>query len=99
MKHRIILTWYCIEAAYARIMRLFGFRKDSSIIPNGMYCYEIDEDKNKNVPRENGGYWIKTCKYHRSTNKTGGVACTYVGYFGFDLCLYDQCKICGKNKD
>jgi hypothetical protein len=44
---------------------------------------------------QTNGYWIKTCKYYRSTPETKGVACTYIGYMGFDPCLYDQCKICG----
>lgn len=60
-----------------------------------MYCYEYDEERNTKEPINDGGYWVKTCKYYRSTPKTKGVACTYVGYMGFDPCLYDQCKICG----
>ena len=31
--------------------------------------------------------------------KTGGIACTYIGYYGFDPCLYDECKICGQNEE
>jgi hypothetical protein len=27
------------------------------------------------------------------------VACIYVGFYGFDFCLYDQCKICGVNDE
>jgi hypothetical protein len=27
------------------------------------------------------------------------VACIYVGFYGFDFCLYDQCKICGINDE
>jgi len=62
-----------------------------------MYCYEHDVERNIKEPIN--GYWIKPCKYYRSTNKSKGVACTYVGYFGFDVLLYDQCKICGENEE
>lgn len=33
------------------------------------------------------------CKYFRITKEKAG--CTYLGYFGDDLLLTDQCKICG----
>lgn len=57
-----------------------------------MYCYEY-VDRTEKEPAD--GYWTKPFKYYRSTPKTKGIACTYVGHIGFDVCLYDQCKICG----
>lgn len=77
---------------------IFGVLKSEDPIPNDTpYCYLWDEEKNNRNPID--GYWIKPCKYYRTTPKTKGVACTYVGYFGFDPCLYDQCKICGVKED
>ena len=99
MKHKLKLLWYYAETRYAKLLCIFGVRRSASIIPKGQYCYVWDEERNINEPCTDGGYWIKTCKYYRSTLKTGGVACTYTGFFGFDFCLYDQCKICGENDE
>ena len=93
MRTKLRLLWYWIETRYAKLLRLFGVVRSADCIPDGMYCYEYDEERNAKEPTD--GYWIKTCKYYRSTPKTKGVACTYAGYMGFDPCLYDQCKICG----
>ena len=97
MKHKLRLLWYYAETRYVKLLRIFGVRRSTSVIPKGQYCYVWDEERNTKEPCSDGGYWIKTCKYYRSTTKTGGVACTYTGYYGFDPCLYDQCKICGVN--
>ena len=97
VKEFIILLWFYLETKFMRFLKLFRFKSDSSVIPNGMYCYTIDNERNVNQPCKNGEYWIKPCKYFRGTQKTGGIACTYVGYFGFDPCLFDQCKICSVN--
>lgn len=97
MKYKIILVWYYLETRYTKLLRIIGIKRNASIIPNGQYCYDLDEERNANQPHTNGGYWIKPCKYYRSTPKTKGIACTYTGFFGFDFCLYDQCKICGQN--
>lgn len=94
----IKLTWYYIETRYTKILNLFGIKKDISIIPHGLYCYAWDYEKNKKQSCTDG-YWIKTCKYYRSTLETKGIACTYEGYYGFDPCLYDQCKICSINDE
>lgn len=99
MKQRIILASYYIEAMCSRLLRMFGVRRNVSAIPDGQYCYIIDKERNEKEPIKNGGYWIKPCRYYRGTKKTGGVACIYVGFYGFDFCLYDQCKICGVNDE
>lgn len=85
MKHKLRLLWYYAETRYVKLLRIFGVSRSVSVIPKGQYCYVLDEER------------YTTCKYYRSTQKTGGVACTYTGFFGFDVCLYDQCKICGEN--
>jgi hypothetical protein len=90
IKNRVKLLWYYTETRYTKLLHIFGVERDSSVIPEGMYCYV-------NEPRADGGYWIKICKYHKCTPETKGIACTYIGFYGFDCCLYDQCKICGVN--
>ena len=95
MRTKLRLLWYWLETRYAKLLRLFGVVRSTDCIPDGMYCYEYDEERNAKEPAD--GYWLKTCKYYRSTPKTKGIACTYVGYMGFDPCLYDQCKICDVN--
>ena len=95
---RLKLIWYYIETRFVLLYLFFGFKRNDKVIPKGMYCYIIDEERNIKEPCKDGSYWIKKCPYYRSTGKTGGIACTYDGFFGFDLCLYDQCKICGINK-
>lgn len=95
---KLRLLWYWLETRYVKLLRLLSVVRSTDCIPNGMYCYEYDEERNAKEPCEDGGYWVKTCKYYRNTPKTKGVACTYVGYMGFDPCLYDKCKICGEKE-
>ena len=98
MKTNLKLFWYYIEILFSRLITWFGFKHNDKVIPKGYYCYEIDHERNLKEGTE-FGYYIKPCKYYRSTTKTGGIACIYLGYFGFDPGLYDQCKLCGKNMD
>jgi hypothetical protein len=98
MKTLFKLLWYYIETRYVKLLHIFGINRDASIIPKGQYCYVWDNERNINEPCTNDGYCIKPCKYYRSTKKTRGIACTYIGFFGFDICLYDQCKFCGENE-
>ncbi len=95
MKERLILLWYFVEVLFAKVMLRFGVKKDSSVIPEGVYCYSFDKEKNAKEPLK-GGFWIEQCKYFRSTKNGTGIACTYCGFYGFDFCLYDRCKICGE---
>jgi len=90
----IKLLWYWVEIKYVKLVRIFGIIPSTDCIPKGMYCYEHDKERSIKEPLKDGEYWIKICKYHRSTQKTKGIACTYIGYMGFDPSLYDQCKIC-----
>lgn len=82
------------EILYSRACIFLKINKDATVIPEGHYCYVIDEEKNKLEPID--GYWIKTCKYYRSIGN-GYAGCTYCGYIGWDICLSDQCKMCGEN--
>ena len=99
MKNILKLLWYYTETRYVKLLRIFGVGRSVSVIPKGQYCYVLDEERNTKEPSTDGGYLIKPCKYYRSTVKTGGVACTYTGFYGFDFCLYDRCKICGVNDE
>ena len=94
MKNSILSLWYFIEALFNRIRILFGYKFDKKCIPKGRYCYEL-ENNGKDHPLV-CCYIKKVCRYYRS-NKHGGIACMYLGFYGFDLCLYDQCKICDVN--
>jgi hypothetical protein len=94
IKHKFKLLWYYLETRYTKLLHLFGIEKDSSVIPKGMYCYNCEEDKNSKDK-----ICFKPCKYYRSTEKTGGIACTYIGFFGFDYVFFDSCKICNVNNE
>lgn len=97
MKTKITLIKYYIETLFTKCLKLFNIKYDTSVIPTGMYCYTNDIERNKTNPLTEG-YWTKTCPYYRSTNETKGIACTFEGFYGFDVCLNDQCKICGINE-
>ena len=90
--------WFGIEIGFSNIQQFFGYDKDTSKIAEGVYCNTHDIERNKKEPSTNGSIWIKTCPYYRWTKRTKGIACTYVGFMGFDFGLYDQCKICGENR-
>jgi hypothetical protein len=68
-------------------------------IPNNThYCYVPDDEKNAEAKArgEHGVYYTKPCKYykHLGGNKTG---CGYLGeIMDFDVCHWDQVKICGE---
>lgn len=96
IKYNLKIWWSYVEILFTKIQRLFNVRKDSSVIPPGPYCYVIDEEKNDLEPID--GIWVKVCKYYRSMRRQCYAGCTYVGFIGFDLCLGDQCKMCGKNE-
>ena len=86
---KFILLWFYIETRYEKLLQLFRIKRNDLIIPKGMYCYEWINKQGYN----------KTCKYYRSTEETKGIECTYTGHYGFDVCLYDRCKICGVNDE
>lgn len=88
--------WIYVEVFWAKILLLFGKRKDTSVIPEGQYCYIFD---GRTGILEDGRSWLgtKSCPYYRSMKGELHSACTFVGFVGFDLCLGDSCKICGKN--
>jgi hypothetical protein len=97
LKYKFTILWYFIEIYSGKLLNLLNIRKDTSVIPKGPYCYVIDEERNKKEPITDG-YWTKNCKYYRSMRGQCNAGCTYVGFIGWDICLGDQCKICGENE-
>lgn len=87
------ILWYYIEIWFVKLMLLMGAEKDKSVIPKGQYCYEPLEFPSKD---NNYNYKTKPCKYYRTVTKYIS-SCTYEGYIGHDICLWDQCKICNEN--
>lgn len=94
MKRCLKIIWIYAEVLLTKVISLFGFKKDASVIPSGPYCYTVEQEQN--LP--NGSIKTKVCKYHRNIGK-GRAACTFVGYAGWDIELNDQCKICGENDE
>lgn len=86
---------YHIEIYWWKFWLYLGVKRNKKIIPKGMYCYEYDGTEGVS---NDGLHWygINRCKYYRDMKRIN--ACTYLGYIGFDYCLYDQCKICDENR-
>lgn len=87
---RFVVLWH-------KFVNFLGFKKNLKKIPYGLYCYKFNGKIGKT---EEGLPWYGTdvCPYYRSS-KSGNVGCTYVGFYGWDPCLDDQCKICGERYD
>jgi hypothetical protein len=76
--------------------------KDTSVIPRGMYCYEILE-----VLPNGGGIKTRTCPYWSFRADMPEQECGYCSYLehgdwdesipGIGL-LWDKCKECGVNE-
>ena len=43
MKHKLRLLWYYAETRYVKLLRIFGVRRSTDYIPDGMYCYVWDD--------------------------------------------------------
>lgn len=58
---------------------------------NTMYCYKF-------IGLLPGGFGhrIKTCPWYRYGDEDVR-ECKYLGFRGYDFCLYDQCKICDEH--
>ena len=90
------IPWKFVTIGWGWLLVKLNIQRDTSIIPPGVYCYTWDTEKNEKEPID--GYCIKPCPYYKSLpgSYTG---CSYVGFAGHDLLLWDQCKICGEDKD
>ena len=81
--------------AYYNVLRFFGYHQSDKVIPEGMYCYAPDVEKNNAKDKTDSAYYIIPCPYYKWVNSEVK-ACTYVGFIGFDFAFDDQCKICGE---
>jgi hypothetical protein len=97
MTDKLKIAWYYIEVLWTKVLRLFNIRKSKAPIPEGLYCYKFDGTTG--IDEKTGHTWFgtKTCKYYRCIEPMSDSVCTYVGFIGWDMCLCDQCKICGEN--
>lgn len=68
---------------------------DVNLIPKQTpYCYTIDVERLRNDKTlKDGELPIKLCPYF-VFGKGESRGCLYIKYYGDDLLLYDQCKIC-----
>lgn len=62
---------------------------------NTEYCYEFLSPIIENCHIR--GYNIKPCPWYKFHDEDIR-ECRYLGFKGFDACLYDQCKICDKHR-
>ena len=98
MNYKLLELKYKLEMQFTKLQRLFGYKKDTSVIPKGYYCYEDDDDMLTNEngePKAVGGYY---CKYYRHSLRHSHAGCTYLGFLGEHDLLSDSVKICGINK-
>ena len=85
-----------IKILYYRIRLFFGIYLPTNVIPEGVYCYTPDLEKTERL--NDGKFYINPCPYYKHIKGLKS-ACLYLGYVGYDFCLGDQCKICGKNNE
>ena len=98
MNYKLLELKYKLEMLFTKLQRLFGYKKDTSVIPKGYYCYQDDDDMLTNEngePKAVGGYY---CKYYRHSLRPTHAGCTYLGFLGEHDLLSDSVKICGINK-
>lgn len=97
MKNSLKLLWYYAETRYVKLLRIFGVRRSTLLIPKGMYCYTPDIEKNEAI-KSCTTYYIKPCKYYKTFwGRYNG--CSYLGVITDDPTFDDQCKICGVNDE
>lgn len=78
-----------------KLLFLFGVRRSALPIPNGMYCYAPDNEKNAKATSFKY-YYIKPCKYYKTLGRRFN-GCSYLGIITDDFVFDDQCKMCSEN--
>lgn len=93
------LFWFknFVSIMFSKFLFLFGFKHDSSVIPEGPYCYSPDDGKNKN-PESPFTYYTIPCKYYKTLGRKYN-GCKYLGIITDDFLFDDQCKMCDINHD
>jgi hypothetical protein len=87
---RIICLWFRF------LRKTFNYYQDTSVIPTGDYCYNFDDERNK-TNTQPGSHYIKNCPYYKHMYDGINTGCSYLGFVGFEPCLWDQCKMCSEN--
>lgn len=87
-----------ISIIIAKVKLFFGYEYDKAKIPNGLYCYSPDMEKNKNKQENDYSYYIIPCPYYKTLGKYNN-GCKYLGCITNDFIFGDQCKICGENEE
>lgn len=82
---------------YGRLLRFLNIKRDDTVIPQGMYCYTPDIEKNKNKKDGDYKYYVKTCKYYKRLGRDYN-GCSYLGIITDDDVFGDQCKLCNVEK-
>ena len=96
IKWRTYWTINLISLLFAKVLIFFGYKYDNSVIPEGLYCYVPDDEKNSK--KYSGTYYIKPCRYYKRIDKRW-CGCKYLGVITDDFFFRDQCKICGERED
>ena len=97
-----ITDYLCLGRNFAnmlwwKLLFLFGVRRSALPIPDGMYCYAPDIEKNEaRKEAEPYAYYIKPCKYYKTLGRRYN-GCSYLGVITDDMTFDDQCKICSEN--
>jgi len=102
MKNRYYLYWTgnLANMLWWKLLILFGVRRSALPIPEGMYCYAPDDEKNcandDSLNNHGGTYYIKPCKYYKTLGRRFN-GCSYLGIITDDCVFDDQCKMCSEN--
>ena len=78
---------------WGKLLLLFGVGRSTLPIPEGMYCYTPDIEKNE-ARKDCNIYCVKPCKYYKILGRRYN-GCSYLGVITDDPTFDDQCKICG----
>lgn len=102
MKNTYYLYWTenLVNMLWWKLLILFGVRRSALPIPEGMYCYAPDNEKNcaneDSINNHGGTYYIKPCKYYKTLGRRFN-GCSYLGIITDDCVFDDQCKMCCEN--
>jgi len=92
-KRRINWTRNLFSILYHKIRLLFGYKPDPSKIPNGLYCYVPDIEKNNKKDNDCFTYYTIPCEYYVSLGYHWN-GCKYLGVITDDDVFADMCKMC-----
>jgi hypothetical protein len=88
-KNLVIILWW-------KLLRLFGYRENTDVIPNGHYCYKPDYHKNE-ATDDFTPYYVIPCKYYKKLGIYDWNGCSYLGIITNDFTFADNCKLCNVN--